>query len=176
MVLRAKENLIAQLYPNPYLQELKREQSFVELTSLINNNLWTKEEYRANLEEMVNTLPPEDRLEIYNENREGGWIGSTVANAIPVFAAGSWSKKDYFGALIGTGSMTAGLILFLSGLNITGTAEEAMNVDISNLSYAGIGILSAGYLFSLIEPFLFVNRSNKKMIEVLDISGSTGGE
>lgn len=182
MVLRAKENLISQLYPNPYLQELKREQSFVELTSLINNNLWTKDEYRANIDEMVNTLPLEDRLEIYSENRESGWIGSTVANTIPVFAVGSWSKKDYFGALTGTGSMTAGLILFLSGLNITGgifstgTTEEAMNVDISNLSYAGIGILSAGYLFSLIEPFLFVNRSNKKMIEILDITDSTGGE
>jgi membrane protein P13 len=180
MVLRAEENMISQLYPNPYLQELKREQSFNELTGLIENDLWNKEEYREKIEEMVNTLPREDRLEVYRENRESAWIGSTVANTIPIFAAGSWSKKDYLGALIGTGSMTAGLTLFLSGLNITGgifstNPEEAMNVDISNLSYAGIGILSAGYLFSLIEPYLFINRSNKKMIEVLDISDSTGG-
>lgn len=176
MVLRAEENLIAQLYPNPYLQELKRKQSFTELTSLINNNLWNKEEYRANIEEMVNTLPLEDRFEIYKENRESGWISSAIANAIPVFAAGSWYKKDYFGALTGTGSMTAGLILFLSGITIDGSLFQGGSLDFSAWSYAGLGLFTGGYLFSLIEPYLFVNRSNKKLSEVLSISDLTGGE
>jgi translation initiation factor IF-1 len=176
MVLRAEENLISQLYPNPYLQKLKRKQSFTELTSLINNNLWNKEEYRANIEEMVNTLPLEDRFEIYKENRESDWVGSTIANTIPVFATGSWYKKDYFGALTGTGSMTAGLILFLSGLTIDGDLIQGGSLDFSVWSYAGIGVFTAGYLFSLIEPFLFVNRSNRKLSEVLGISDSTGGK
>jgi len=179
MVLRAEENLIAQLYPDPYLQELKREQSFSELTSLINNNLWNKKEYRADIEEMVSTLPLEDRLEIYKENRESNWIGSSMANVFPVFAAGSWSKKDYLGALIGTGSMAAGLTLLISGISYTIPDLDYLfdgNFDLSTLSYVGIGILGSGYLFSLIEPFLFVNRSNRKLTEVLSISDTTGGE
>jgi len=153
--------------PDPRIQEIEAEKNRTELIALAENRLWNKAEFKDEFEERCATLTEKQRRDVYREARRTDVLGPTLRNLAPFVAWGSWKQQDYLGASIAMASTIGGLVVFTAGTELNWFSESMFTFGAA--SYIGIGLMAAGYVFSLVEPFIFVARSNLQLSEALGV-------
>jgi hypothetical protein len=156
--------------PDPRLPPIREEQSRTELSGLIANRLWDDPDHRQQVETAVASLPVKQRQQIYRENRRTGWFGKTLWNAIPFFSIGSWTQGDILGAGISMASTIGGVVMVAL---IAGPEMSADPFD-TPLGIAGVLVAGVGYLYSLVQPAMFVSSENDKLATALGLRPGGG--
>jgi hypothetical protein len=174
-MFRRIESVLTEAPENSQLTEMRMDAGTAQINALVRSNQWRSSKYRNYIADGVEELRPEDRMQIYQETRQTRPTRFAVRNIIPVLSAGSWKQGDNLGATISTGVMFVGTALFVGAFPLFGLSGGGGRLDltpdeITPAGWTGVGLIAAGYIFSLIEPYWYALRSNRRLAEALRIS------
>jgi hypothetical protein len=153
---------------DPRIAQIELEQKSSDALAISQNQLWNHPRYRDQLARLVSELPLDERQRIYNDSKLGNAGGAMALNLLPLLNLGSWGQKDYLGASIGTVSTIGGVVAYgINALVLTPGSPLYDTLDVVGLVVAGVG-----YVFGLIEPFLYVSKYNDGLAEALNLSST----
>lgn len=155
--------------------------SYASLVDVLGSREWKRLFKGSYVRGLAEPLPVEDRVFLYETNRQKGAVLGALLNIIPVVYLGSWVQGDIWGALIGIAqtsmcvSAAAGLIM-QDAVNQGYTDPFATGYlfgDTGLLFWAGTGLIAASYAFGFIEPFWYVKRINTRLKDRLLLDEET---
>jgi len=154
--------------PDPRVEEIEMQTKVTDALAIARNGLWATPEYEEQWEALVAELPIEQRRQIFRDSRKTDSLSKALLNAIPFVGLGSWRQKDYLGGAIVLTTGVAGLAAYLTyEVLFADTTQDKFLYE--NLDYIGGGIALIGYVFGIIEPFLFNTKRNLKLREALEL-------
>jgi hypothetical protein len=172
-IVQRTEVVARTVEPDPRLVPIRQTQSRSELVGMVANRLWNDPAYREQFTITAAGLPVKARQQVYQENRRSGWFGRMLWNVIPFLSVGSWGQGDALGAAIGMASSIGGAVMVAVSMAPSDFDLSVLPWD-TPLGLTGLVLASAGYLYSLVEPAIFVSDQNAMLAKALGLRPGGG--
>ena len=145
--------------------------SYASLVDVLGGREWKRLTKGSYVRSLAEPLPVEDRVFLYETNRQKGAVLGAVLNIIPVVYLGSLVQGDIWGAVIGIAQTYACFAVWGTVLSNDWESKGYTSAldpgyfpgDVGSLVWAATGLLAASYAFGFIEPFWYVSRLNKRL-------------
>jgi hypothetical protein len=149
------------------VEKTVHERARTEAQALIASGAWKRKQFKEQFAQRVSTLSRAEKQALYDELRQKPPFGYAALNLIPILSMGSWRQGDVLGG-------TVPMLAFFGGLTLDGyrywtSGTGYANATMDTLAWVSTGIASAGYLFSLVQPFLRSASDNQALREALGL-------